>query len=54
MRLIWVERETENFLMWDWTPQITLIRFNKTAFCENLLSALKKIRLSGIAEMEAR
>jgi hypothetical protein len=35
MRLIWVGRETENFLMWDWTTQITLIRFNKIAFCGN-------------------
>jgi hypothetical protein len=35
MRLIWVGRETENFLTGDWTPQITLIRFNKTAFCGN-------------------
>jgi hypothetical protein len=32
MRLIWVGREMENFLMWDWTTQITLIRLNKTAF----------------------
>jgi hypothetical protein len=36
MRLIWVGREMENFLMWDWTTQITLIRFNKIAFCVNL------------------
>jgi hypothetical protein len=36
MRLIWVRREMENFLMWDWTTQITLIRFNKIAFCVNL------------------
>ena len=35
MRLIWAGRETENFLTGDWTPQITLIRFNKTAFCVN-------------------
>jgi hypothetical protein len=42
MRLIWVRREMENFLMWDWTTQITLIRFNKIAFCGNLLSALEK------------
>jgi hypothetical protein len=35
MRLIWVKRETENFLTGDWTTQITLIRFNKTAFCVN-------------------
>jgi hypothetical protein len=36
MRLIWVGREMENFLIWDWTTQITLIRFNKIAFCGNL------------------
>ena len=35
MRLIWAGRETENFLTGDWTPQITLIRLNKTAFCVN-------------------
>jgi hypothetical protein len=35
MRLIWAGRETENFLTGDWTTQITLIRFNKTAFCAN-------------------
>jgi hypothetical protein len=35
MRLIWAGRETENFLTGDWTTQITLIRFNKTAFCGN-------------------
>jgi hypothetical protein len=33
--LIWVRREMENFLMWDWTTQITLIRFNKIAFLRN-------------------
>jgi hypothetical protein len=35
MRLIWVGRETENFLTGDWTTQITLIRFNKIAFRRN-------------------
>jgi putative transposase len=35
MRLIWVGRETKNFLSWDWTTQITLIRFNKIALCGN-------------------
>ena len=35
MRLIWVARETENFSTGDWTPQITLIRFNKIAFRRN-------------------
>jgi hypothetical protein len=27
--LIWVRGEAENFLEWDWTGEITLIRFNK-------------------------
>src|SRR5437588_9679366 len=27
--LIWVRSETEYFLKWDWTAQISLIRFNK-------------------------
>ena len=29
MDLIWVKAEAENFLKWDWTGGITLIRFNK-------------------------
>src|ERR1700733_7767031 len=28
MQLIWVRRERKYFLTWDWTTQITLIRFN--------------------------
>jgi len=32
MQVIWVRREREYFLIEDWTTQITLIRFNKTAF----------------------
>jgi hypothetical protein len=35
MRLIWVEREGKYFLIWGWTAQITLIRFNKIAFRRN-------------------
>jgi hypothetical protein len=29
MDLIWVKQEAENFLKWDWTGGIILIRFNK-------------------------
>jgi hypothetical protein len=29
MDLIWVKAEAENFLKWDWTGGIILIRFNK-------------------------
>jgi hypothetical protein len=32
MQVIWVGREREYFCDGDWTTQITLIRFNKTAF----------------------
>ncbi len=32
MKVIWVKREEENFLNWDWTAQINLIRFNKSGF----------------------
>lgn len=33
MRLIWVKRETENFLRGDWTTQITLIARTFSALC---------------------
>ena len=29
MDLIWVKAEAKNFLKWDWTGGIILIRFNK-------------------------
>jgi hypothetical protein len=32
LEVIWVRREAEYFSQWDWTTQITLIRFNKLAF----------------------
>jgi hypothetical protein len=32
MQVIWVGREREYFCEGDWTTQITLIRFNKSAF----------------------
>ena len=35
MQLIWVGRERKNFCKGDWTAQITLIRFSKTAFPRN-------------------
>jgi hypothetical protein len=35
MQLIWVRREAENFFVWDWTTQITLIRFNKFSPARN-------------------
>jgi hypothetical protein len=37
MQVIWVRREREYFLIEDWTTQITLIRFNKTAFWRKTL-----------------
>jgi hypothetical protein len=33
--LIWVNGEAKNFLMRDWTGQITLNRFNKFRFARN-------------------
>jgi hypothetical protein len=36
MRLIWVKRETENFLRRDWTTQITLIARAFSALCRTL------------------
>jgi hypothetical protein len=33
LEVIWVRREAEYFCKWDWTTQITLIRFNKLDFC---------------------
>jgi hypothetical protein len=30
--VIWGKREAEYFCKWDWTGQITLIRFNKSGF----------------------
>jgi hypothetical protein len=30
--VIWGKREAEYFCKWDWTGQITLIRFNKLGF----------------------
>jgi hypothetical protein len=45
MRLIWIGRETKNFLTEDWTAQIALIRFNKTAFCINLPVTVHSSRL---------
>jgi hypothetical protein len=33
--VIWVGAERNYFCNRDWTPQITLIRFNKSVFCEN-------------------
>jgi hypothetical protein len=35
MRLIWVSDEAKYFLTWDWTTQITLIRFNKFRFARD-------------------
>ena len=35
VEVIWVGAERNYFCKRDWTPQITLIRFNKCAFCEN-------------------
>jgi hypothetical protein len=35
MQLIWVKWEREYFCKGDWTAQITLIRFSKTAFPRN-------------------
>jgi len=32
MQVIWVRKERKYFFRQDWTTQITLIRFNKTAF----------------------
>ena len=32
LKVIWVKREAEYFCKWDWTTQITLIRFNKLDF----------------------
>jgi len=31
--VIWVRREGKYFCKRDWTASISLIRFNKTAFC---------------------
>jgi hypothetical protein len=33
MQVIWVRMEREYFCKSNWTAQIALIRFNKTAFC---------------------
>jgi hypothetical protein len=35
MQVIWVRRERKYFCKGDWTAQITLIRFSKTAFPQN-------------------
>jgi hypothetical protein len=35
MALIWGKREPKCFCKPDWTGQISLIRLNKSAFCEN-------------------
>jgi hypothetical protein len=35
VEVIWVGAERNYFCNRDWTPQITLIRFNKSVFCEN-------------------
>jgi hypothetical protein len=32
IEVIWVRREGKYFCKWDWTGQITLIRFNKSRF----------------------
>src|SRR5205085_4099887 len=36
--LIWVRSEAECFLKWDWTAQITLIRFNKFGHARSWLT----------------
>jgi hypothetical protein len=36
IEVIWVKREAEYFCKWDWTTQITLIRFNKSGFSRRL------------------
>jgi hypothetical protein len=36
MQVIWLKKEREYFCEGDWTTQITLIRFNKTAFSRKL------------------
>ena len=33
LKVIWVRREGKYFCKRDWTASISLIRFNKTAFC---------------------
>ena len=40
VEVIWVGAERNYFCNRDWTPQITLIRFNKSAFCENVSNVL--------------
>jgi hypothetical protein len=35
VEVIWVGAKRNYFCNRDWTPQITLIRFNKSVFCEN-------------------
>jgi len=35
--VIWVKCEAEYFFKWDWTTQISLIRFNKLGFSETAI-----------------
>jgi hypothetical protein len=38
VKVIWVRRERKYFFEWDWTGGIKLVRFDKSAFGENLVA----------------